>query len=93
MKQEQNKSLTNPIKTQLEIISEKLAAIATNITTGDKTLLYSLPQNDPLLPNSPPTVSRYLSGKGVDADTALSLLEWFNERIKMRQIKMEEAIV
>ncbi|HUS02412.1 MAG TPA: hypothetical protein VMY77_11830 [Chitinophagaceae bacterium] len=70
-------------KTQAERIAVLLQEIKPNVTKGDRDFAAQE------LKITEVTVSRYLSGTGVDADTAASLLMIFRDRIAEREKVIE----
>jgi hypothetical protein len=67
------------MQTQIEKISAQLAVIAPDITRGDRKALrekYGFERG---------TISNYLNGRGVDADTGLLMLTFFKNRIAERE--------
>lgn len=65
--------------TQIEKISEQLATISPNITRKDRKELQELHGYERS------TISNYLNGRGVDADTGLAMLSFFKEKIADRE--------
>jgi hypothetical protein len=67
------------MKAQIEKISEQLAAIEHNITRGDRKALQETHGYERS------TISNYINGRGVDADTGLTILTFFKNRIAERE--------
>jgi hypothetical protein len=75
---EQNKH--NPL---LDQANEILISLAPQVTTDDRKAAMEK--------YGPVTICRYLKGRALDLDTALDLIEIFQERIRLRKERLKKA--